>query len=311
MKKEKLTVIIPTYCVEEYIDRCLDSLVNQSFPDIKILIVDDASTDGTIQILEKYEKHFNNIKVYYNKERMGPSWCRDYLLKLIDTEYVTFLDGDDWLDLDTYEKALNSFTDEIDIVLWDIDTVWGRSNYESRYSYQHTNVINNTMALRLFSREMPYKYYISPLLGNKIFRTKMLQMNNITFDCCYYEDDIFTFKALVHSSSIAIIPQSKLYYYQRKDSFSRKFSANTISGFYKSFCHLKKYLTNLGLWEKTAGYYYAYYEKCIANLQKECYRHGLTQKEERCFYKALLCGFYASTDLSEYCKYCDLNMFPL
>lgn len=312
MNEAKITVIVPTYCVEDYIERCLDCLVNQSISAVlEVLVIDDASIDNTIQIIKDYSCQHKNIHLYNNTERKGPSQCRNSMLELVRTEYVAFLDADDWVDLDTYEKALCHSANNLDMVIWNIDTVWNRSHYESRYFYERPNTMTSSMALRLYAREMPYNYYISPLLGNKLFRTELLKKNNISFDCYYFEDDVFTFKALLHSSLVKVIPGTKLYYYQRKNSFSRSFTTNTIQGFFCSFNSLREYLVSTNVWEKTCRFFYAYYEKCLVNIKKECTNQRLSDEDERNLYKTLLYNFYSHTDLSEYCKYCDMDLFPL
>ena len=311
MHDKNLTVIIPVYNSENYISRCLDCLVNQTLPGMVILVIDDASTDNTSRIVNDYRNRYDNIVFYRNTKNKGPAFCRNRMLNLVKTEYVAFLDGDDWLDVDTYEHAISSFTKGIDIVMWEITTVWNRSKYESRYSYNMNSTMSSSMSLRLYSREMVYSNFISPLLGNKVFRVELLNRNAIRFNSHFFDDDIFVFKSLVHSKSIRVIKDVHLYYYQHAGSFSRQFSTSVIYAFYQDFSTLKAYLKEQDCWVDTVQYYYAYYEKCLINLKKQCSNMRSTADSWKALYEALLDGFYKNTDIAEYVNYCDMDLFPL
>ena len=107
----KLTVIVAAYNVEKYIEKCLESLVNQTYKNLEILVVNDGSTDNTKQIIEKYEKKSENLKLL-NKENGGLSSARNFGLQNTETEYVTFVDGDDYLELNTYEVIMKKVEEE-------------------------------------------------------------------------------------------------------------------------------------------------------------------------------------------------------
>ena len=87
-----LTVIVPVYNLEKCIGNCIDSLLNQSFHDMEILVIDDASTDRTYELLKEYQNNYNNIQLIRNEINKGVSYCRNYGLSLVKTKYVAFLD---------------------------------------------------------------------------------------------------------------------------------------------------------------------------------------------------------------------------
>ena len=96
-KKYILTVIIPVYNNDKYIKRCLNSVINQSIKNIKIIIVDDGSTDTSYNIIKSYAEEYDNIE-YFTTKRQGPGVARNIGITNCVTEYVTFLDSDDWID---------------------------------------------------------------------------------------------------------------------------------------------------------------------------------------------------------------------
>ena len=94
----KVSVIVPVYNVEKYIDKCLTSLVNQTLKDIEIIIVNDGSPDKSQKIIDKYVKKHSNIKSYIKKNG-GISSARNYGLKYAHGEYIAFVDSDDYVDV--------------------------------------------------------------------------------------------------------------------------------------------------------------------------------------------------------------------
>ncbi len=107
-KSYKLSVVVAVYNLEEYLPRCLDSLVNQTLEDIEILCVDDGSIDSAPQIIDEYAtKYPDKIKVYH-KENGGEFTTRNYGLERARGEYVTFVDTDDYVELNWAEKLYNA-----------------------------------------------------------------------------------------------------------------------------------------------------------------------------------------------------------
>ncbi len=106
MKNPKLSIIIPTYSVEKYLPECLDSVVNQTYQNLEIIIIDDVSNDSTPQIIREYAKKDKRIKAVFHKKNKGPGATRNEGLKLATGKYITLMDHDDWQDLSKYEKMI-------------------------------------------------------------------------------------------------------------------------------------------------------------------------------------------------------------
>ena len=111
MKKETVSIIVPIYNTEQYLKKCIDSLINQTYKNLEILLINDGSTDNSDSICNEYVKKDNRIK-YYKKENTGVSDTRNYGIKEAKGSYLTFVDSDDWLDLTTIENCMKVMIDK-------------------------------------------------------------------------------------------------------------------------------------------------------------------------------------------------------
>ena len=117
---EKVSIIIPVYNVEEYIDRCLQSVVNQTYTNIEILIMEAKSEDNSLSKVKKWENQDDRIIVVSRKDK-GLADARNYAMNMAVGKYIIFLDSDDWIDMNFVEKTMEiAMSDsQIDIVMAD------------------------------------------------------------------------------------------------------------------------------------------------------------------------------------------------
>lgn len=118
MSEPFISVIIPVYNVEKYLQQCLDSVTNQTFKNIEIICVNDASTDNSLMVLEEYAKQDKRINLINNEKNIGLGLTRNRGMEIAKGEYIHFLDSDDWLELNAYEeffKIINE-NDDIEVV---------------------------------------------------------------------------------------------------------------------------------------------------------------------------------------------------
>lgn len=109
---ETISVIIPNYNSEKYIERCLNSLVNQEYKLNEIIVVDDCSTDKSKEIIEEYEKKYDNIILHKNHKNMGVSYSRNKGIELATSEYIMFCDSDDWYEKDATKKMIQPIIEQ-------------------------------------------------------------------------------------------------------------------------------------------------------------------------------------------------------
>ena len=120
---KKVSIIVPFYNVEEYIERSIKSLVEQSLEDIEIILVNDGSKDGSEEIAKEYKRKYPDKIVYLEKENGGLSDARNYALPYATGEYIAFLDSDDYVEEEMYEEMyVTAKMDKADIV--ECDYLW-------------------------------------------------------------------------------------------------------------------------------------------------------------------------------------------
>lgn len=301
MKKDFVSIIIPVYNGEKYIGRCIESIINQSYKNIDIIIINDNSIDNTIDIINQYmQNKENNIVLINNEVTLGVAESRNRGLKYVETEYVLFLDCDDWLDLNCIEKAINKFKEntEVDVVIWEIKTAYQYGKIASRYNYNYDNCLTNKMALSLLSHSIDNEYFLSPLLGCKLIKRELLDANNVCFPPTVFEDDMFTFLIFLYSRKIALVVGSCLYYYQHLDSLTHHFSERYIDDFFTTFKLLYEYIEN-----KNKEAYYKYLDKSLKSMIN-CMLNNISDPEIQTQFKAkIFKSFYENINIKEYYKY--------
>ena len=207
----KLSIIVPVYNVEKYIDTCLRSLTQQTLQDIEIIIVNDGTKDKSENIIEKYVKE-NPTKIkYYEKENGGLSSARNYGLKYATGEYISFLDSDDYVEINMYEEMYNLAKKEnVDMVECDFIWEWeyGKKIFDKRREYKS-------------KEEMMRKPRV--VAWNKIYRREIINKYKITFpEGLIYEDMEFFYKLLPHLNRVSYINKYFVHYIQREDSITNK-----------------------------------------------------------------------------------------
>lgn len=299
MKNTNITVIVPVHNGEKYIERCIESILNQSYKNIELLIINDNSTDVTNEIVAKYLE-LPNIRYIVNDKTLGPAKARNLGLSEATSPYILFLDCDDWIDLNCIEKAINILDNDstIDIAIWEVKTAYYSNRFSIRYKYQYNNILDNKMALSLLSHTVENEYFISPLLGCKIFRKRLLDINKIKFPNTIYEDDMFTFLSILYSKKIALITGSYLYYYQHYESLTHHFTEKNITDFFDTFNELYAYIDI-----SSKKYYYNYLSKSLSSMLN-CVTNIITDIEILSKYKSMIFKlFYNNINISEYYSY--------
>ncbi len=299
MENPNISVIVPIYNGENYIKRCIESILNQSYKNIEIILINDNSTDSTNKIIAKYLA-LPNVKAIINNQRIGPAESRNIGLSKAKSPYILFLDCDDWIDLNCIERAITILDSDstIDIAIWEIKTAYYSNNFSVRYQYQYNNILDNKMALNLLSHTFENEYFISPLLGCKIFRKQLLDNYKIKFPDTIYEDDMFTFLSILYSKKVALITGCNLYYYQHFESLTHHFGEKNITDFFETFKKLYKFIDH-----SSKEYYYKYLYKSFSSMIR-CMENNITDKDILSKYKSIIFkSFYKYININEYFTY--------
>lgn len=265
----KLSVIIPVYNVEAQLAVCLDSIVNQSFKNVEIIVIDDASSDSSPEIIQQYASKYKNLKAIFLQENMGVGYVRNYGIEISAGKYIGFLDSDDWIDLEYYHKLLEVIEkDKSQIAICGIKTEYNNvKSCELRYKYNFQNCITNSMAIKLLTKSQGYDCYITPIANNKIYDKKFLLENNIKFNYNRsFQDDYFSFFALLHASLVSLVPDTYYHYYQRETSITHTFSKRLVEDCFNTLDQIHNELECKNLLHLYENEYYAYLERLISSL---------------------------------------------
>lgn len=209
MNKCKLSIIVPVYGVEKYIDKCLNSLVKQSLKEIEVIVVNDGTKDNSQKIIDKYVKKYPDKIKSYIKENGGQGSARNYGLKKATGEYIGYVDSDDFVEKDMYKKLYNKAKENnYDIVVC--------GNYNVSEDYQNKNIdafINN------YNTDLENIFFGKMAVWNKIYKRNILIKNKLEFkEKVWYEDLAFTLKAIMNSNTFAFIDEPLYDYLIREGS---------------------------------------------------------------------------------------------
>ena len=204
----KVSVIIPVYNVENYIERCLDSALNQTLQDIEMIVVNDGSTDSSKEKIENYMKKYEGKIKYLEKENGGLSSARNFGMPHATGEYIAFLDSDDYIELNAYEEMYNLAKKEnADMV--ECDFIWEYPNKQKQ----------DIGVKYLGKKEMLEKARV--VAWNKLIKRKIIEEHKIEFPTgLRYEDVEFFYKLVPYLNKVSFVKKCFIHYTQREDSLA-------------------------------------------------------------------------------------------
>ena len=208
-----ISIVVPIYNAEAYLNKCIDSLINQTKKNIEIILVNDGSTDKSEEIIKSYKD--KRIKYYKNKNK-GIGYTRNFGIDKSNSKYIMFLDSDDYLDVNACEKLFNKIEkDSSDVVVSDfIITHNGTEKKEVINDFKKTNLDKNSSIILNIN--------LSP--WNKIYSSKLIKDNNIRFpEDIKYEDVLFVLECLDKANNISKLNKALNYYIVRDNSETKTY----------------------------------------------------------------------------------------
>ena len=321
----KVSVIIPIYNVEPYLDRCIQSVRNQTLKDIEIILVDDGSPDNCPAMCDEYARQDNRIKVIH-KKNAGLGYARNSGLDIATGEYVAFLDSDDFVDVVMYEELYKTAKE------FGLDTCYCSFNY-----YQANKVIprNEVVQFELFQGQGAVKKFLLDMVGpdpsyphevkylmcvwKAIYSLNLIKRFNLRFDSekeLASEDILFHSIYLPKATNVGFVPDCLYYYCENGSSISKTYSDTKFQLIRNSLMEVKKrleqvysredYLTHYQrylflslrgvLWHEMFNTCHSFNEKCSA-IRLKCsdeaysllfqeYPYRMLPFAKRIFYKA-------------------------
>ena len=206
----KISVIVPVYNSEKYISRCLDSLVNQTLKGIEVIVVNDGSTDNSLEVLQKYSS--NSVKVITQKNS-GVAAARNTGLKHATGEYIAYVDSDDWVELDMFEKLYNkAIKNDYDVVMCDFWYVDDNKHWDG--------VSTNNRDIVTLKDKKDFMINMFPVIWNKVYKREKIR--KIKFKAGVWAEDVeYLYRIMPFINKIGVINENLYYYYQREVSESR------------------------------------------------------------------------------------------
>ena len=210
-----ISVVIPAYNVEQYIEKCMDSVLCQTYRDLEVIVVDDGSTDNSAKLIEKYISD-KRVK-YINQENAGVSAARNNGIKASTGEFLTFVDSDDYLELDMYEKLYSALSEtDADVAVCDYNLI-----YDDHIDYNYSKISDETV--KVSSPDYFFKYCACDKPNNyiwtRLYKSSIVKKSGVFFENYKLADDtLFNFKLIPWLIKIAHISSGSYNYLQRPNS---------------------------------------------------------------------------------------------
>lgn len=233
----KVSVIVPVYNVEDYLPKCLETLVNQTLKDMEIIVVNDGATDGSQAVIDSFVSRYSSVKSLI-KPNGGLSDARNYGMPYATGEYIGFVDSDDYVDLDMYENLYQKAKEaDYDIVECNLHHVYPDGSIDTEIGEK----ITDRKQMLMMGRSVVW---------NKIYRREWLMGTGVLFPKGYiYEDVEFYGKLVPHITSYAYIEPASIYYVQRGNSINNKQTLKTLQ-IIDILKHIKDYYQEIGKYEE-------------------------------------------------------------
>ena len=265
----KVSIIVPFYNVENYIEKCLQSLVNQTLEDIEILLVNDGSQDKSETIAKQFVEKYPNKIIYLEKENGGLSDARNYAIPHAKGEYIAFLDSDDYVETNVYEEMYNKAKKE-DLDYVECDFLW---EYPDKTLESKGKQYSNKKEMFIHTRVVAW---------NKLIKREIVQDNHLEFPKGYrYEDVEFFYKLLPFIHHYGIVQKPFIHYVQRENSISNVQNTRTKE-IIDVLGHVMEYYKANNLFEEykeEIEYIYARYILCSSMLRMVMIENKKERKE--------------------------------
>ncbi|MDD6520031.1 MAG: glycosyltransferase [Oribacterium sp.] len=254
--EDLISIIVPIYNVEKYIHRCIDSIINQTYKNIEIILVDDGSSDGSGKICDEYQRKDERIKVIHKKNG-GLGFARNSGLDVASGKYVTFIDGDDYIGLTHIEKMHTL------IIETNSDTCMaGHTKVYSNREEKHLNVcsgkiykgnVKEQILPRMCGANTYGQDYIEMSVCMVLLSNEIIKQNNLRFvsEREYVSEDlVFDFEYYPLSKSVCISDDADYYYCDNAGSLTTKYRSDRFESQIKLYKLLSEKAQEIGIWEE-------------------------------------------------------------
>ncbi len=247
-----VSILIPAYNAERFLKRCLDSVLGQTYRELEVIIVNDGSKDGTLDLCHEYEKLDSRVKVI-NQRNGGVAAARNVALEAATGEYILFVDADDWIELDMIELMLGALCR-----FENADVAFCRHDFAEKT--KEVNRAQDTHEIELWSRtkqqlEFMHHRRMTGMLWNKLIRRDLF--DEIWFDetVCYGEDAQILWEVLKKSRNMVVIDETLYHHVMEYESISHQ-------------QYSPRKFTSVKVWEEIGKDIKLYYSQWVSLVQE-------------------------------------------
>ena len=221
--EQTVSVIVPVYNCKEYLPKCIESILNQTYPQFQLILIDDGSSDGSGEICDTFAAKDRRIQVIHQKNQ-GVSAARNAGLDAAAGEYLLFVDSDDQIAADTIETSLNGFVDDtIDVVVFGVTKIRERESSQQPLPMEVGIYAKEEM---LYGILKDYAGFGAGYPWNKVWRTGVFGgpagIPRFDRDLYYFEDLEWVTRMLLQTQKAILLPEHLYQYYVRSDSATNK-----------------------------------------------------------------------------------------
>lgn len=275
MSKDLITVIVPVYNVIEYLDKCIQSIINQTYKNLQIIIIDDGSNDGSGELCDYYANNDTRIEVYH-KENGGVSKARNYGYYKARGKYITFLDGDDWIDKEMIENLyLALIRSKTDLSICDFYYEYDKKTVVKDVLYNQPVIINQYDLFLLAINPV----YVGGFICNKLFKKEILDKISRKGDL--FKNDLFYCEDLLLTCQYISLIESAIYLSKPLYHYKQRVGSATLD-----YSYNPKILSLCKAYEKLIDIYSLYCKDCLPILKYNYVKININIKYRIITYKS-------------------------
>ncbi len=242
MENIYVSVIIPVYNAEKFLDRCLKSVFSQSMNEYEVIIVNDGSTDYSYEIIQNYKQKFPQKTKIISQKNMGIAKSRNLAISIAQGKYISFIDADDYIDFRFLEVLYNEAVEnDADISCCN----YYKYNEKKNKKYKHIlsmpqGCYSRTKALKTLISDNRLQYYV----WNKLFKRSFLLKNDIKFSNICFEDVEFSVKSFYFANKVAVSKKALYYYVKHSNSMIAYLDMLKVEDYLKVLASIRVFLEN-------------------------------------------------------------------
>lgn len=302
-----ISIIVPVYNVEKYLERCIESIVNQTYKDIEIILVDDGSPDNCPAICDRYAEKDSRIKVIH-KQNGGLINARKSGLEIAQGDYIGFVDSDDWIEPEMYEyfaQMINKYSPDMVLSDFYYDNNGQLTDSEQLFDkeYYNKNALEEFIYPKMLFSGTYYKFGINPCCWSKVFKKELIKKNLPLVDgrIKMGEDAAFTYPCLIDAKSAATVKKPCYHYNINPESMTKSYDEKLKDIIFLPYKRIKEKCCEAGI---DLGKQLDYYLLYLANF---LIRNEMFSKNPNNGIDALL----TNQDVINASKSADLSVLPL